>query len=127
MFKRLDHVEIVPTDAEKTIGFYTDVLGFSIDSRHEVKRPPMKEVVYLRLGDTMIEIISVTNPEEKSKTPWKTGYRAIALEVEDMSRAVAYLKGKGIPIAIEPVDLGDSYRAEIQDPDGLIIELRHWK
>lgn len=89
--------------------------------------PPMKEVVYLRLGDTMIEIISVTNPEENSQARWKTGYRAIALEVEDMNRAVEHLEGKGIPMAIAPVDLGDSYRAEIRDPDGFIIELRHWK
>jgi hypothetical protein len=44
-----------------------------------------------------------------------------------MAEAVEYLKGKGIDLAVEPVDLGGSFRGEIRDPDGLIIELRQWK
>jgi hypothetical protein len=44
--------------------------------------------------------------------------------VEDIAKAVDYLKSKGIAIAREPVDLGDSLRGEIRDPDGLMIELR---
>ena len=28
---------------------------------------------------------------------------------------------------MEPVDLGYSFRGEIRDPDGLILELRQWK
>lgn len=44
-----------------------------------------------------------------------------------MTEAVDYLRDKGVAIAVKPVDLGDSVRGEIQDPDGLIIELRQWK
>jgi catechol 2,3-dioxygenase-like lactoylglutathione lyase family enzyme len=127
MFKRVDHVEIVPRNAEKTIDFYVNILGFRIRNRNEVKMPPMREVIYLELGDTVIEIISVDGPNPKSEVPWEVGYRGIALEVEDMAKAVDYLRGKGIAIALEPVDLGDSFRGEIRDPDGLIIELRQWK
>ncbi len=127
MFKRIDHVEIVPQNVEKTINFYVDILGFKIKDRKEVKAPPMKEVIYLQLGDTMAEIISVDAPRPKSEIPWEAGYRGIALEVENMVEAVDYLKGRGITIAREPVDLGDSWRGEIRDPDGLIIELRQWK
>jgi len=127
MFKRVDHVEIVPRHPEKTIDFYVNILGFRIKSRIEVKMPPMKEVIYLQLGDTVIEIISADNPKLKSEAPWEVGYRGIALEVENMVKAVDYLKGKGIAIARQPVDLGDSFRGEIRDPDGLIIELRQWK
>ena len=127
MFKRIDHVEIVPGDAEKTIAFYTDILGFRIKNRNPVKMPPMREVIYLQLGDTVIEIISADDPKPKSEIPWEIGYRGIALEVEDMAKAVNYLRGRGIDMAREPVDLGDSYRGEIRDPDGLIIELRQWK
>lgn len=127
IFKRVDHVEIVPRDAEKTIDFYVNILGFRIKSRNEVKMPPMKEVIYLSLGDTVIEIISADDPSPKSEAPWEVGYRGIALEVEDMAAAVDYLQGKGIGIAMEPMDLGDSLRGEIRDPDGLIIELRQWR
>lgn len=127
MFKRADHVEIVPRHPEKTIDFYVNILGFRIKSRIEVKMPPIKEVIYLQLGDTVIEIISADNPKPKSEAPWEVGYRGIALEVENMTKAVDYLKGKRIAIARQPVDLGDSFRGEIRDPDGLIIELRQWK
>lgn len=92
-----------------------------------MKIPPMKEIVYLELGDTVIEIISADDPEPKSENLWEVGYRAVALEVDDMAMAVGYLKGKGIAIAQEPIDLGNSFRGEIRDPDGLIIELRQWK
>ncbi len=127
MFKRIDHVEIVPRDPEKSIDFYVHILGFTIKNRIEVKMPPMKEVIYLQLGDSVLEIIAADNPEPKSENPWEIGYRGMALEVEDMAKAVEYLKSNGIAIAREPVDLGDSLRGEIRDPDGLIIELRQWK
>jgi len=127
MFKRIDHVEIVPGDIARSIDFYVNVLTFRIKSRKAVKIAPMREVVYLQLGDTVIEIIDTDHPEPKSEAPWQVGYRGIALEVEDMSKAVRYLKSKGIVIIREPVDLGDSFRGEVSDPDGLIIELRQWK
>ena len=127
IFKRVDHVEIVPRDAEKTIDFYVNIIGFRIKSRNEVKMPPMREVIYLELGDTVIEIIAADDPKPKSEIAWEVGYRGLALEVEDMKTAVDYLQGKGIAIALEPVDLGDSFRGEIRDPDGLILELRQWK
>jgi len=127
MFKRVDHMEIVPSNAEETIDFYVNILGFRIKNRIEVKMPPMREVIYLELGDTVIEIISADMPNPKSEFLWEVGYRGIALEVEDMAKAVDYLRGKGIAIAMEPIDLGDSFRGEIRDPDGLIIELRQWK
>jgi catechol 2,3-dioxygenase-like lactoylglutathione lyase family enzyme len=127
MFKRVDHVEIVPSDAERTIDFYVNVMNFKIKNRNRVKATPMKEVIYLELGDTVIEVISTDDPTPKSKEPWQVGYRGIALEVEDMEKAVEYLKGKEVTILREPVDLGNSFRGEIEDPDGLIIELRQWK
>ena len=127
MFKRIDHVEIVPLDAATAIDFYVKILGFRIRNRVEVRMPPLREVIYLELGDTVIEIIAVDDPKPKSEAPWQIGCRGFALEVEDMAKAVNFLKSKGIAIALAPVDLGDSLRGEIRDPDGIMIELRQWK
>ena len=127
MFKRIDHIEIVPQNPDATIRFYTDVLGFRVTSRIPVKAPRLRDVTYLQLGETGIEIPSVDRPAAKSQTPWQVGYRTLALEVEDMARAVAYLEKRGVTISRPPVNLGDSFRAEIEDPDGLSIELREWK
>jgi len=126
MFKRIDHVEIIPADFERTMAFYTDVLEFKVKQRIPLDNPPLAEIAYLTLGDTMMELIHVVAPAPA--TPGlPVGYRGIALEVEDMGKAVEYLQGKGVPITWGPMDLGDSLRAEIQDPDGLVIELRYWK
>jgi len=127
MFKRIDHVEIIPGDAEKTIDFYQEVLTFKIKSRQGVKMPGVKEIIYMELGDTVIEIIAAEAPTPKSDKPLQVGYRGIALEVESMDQAVEYLTGKGVAITMGPMDLGSSIRAEITDPDGLMVELREWK
>jgi len=126
MFKRIDHVEIIPQDLEKTLKFYTEVLGFKIKERKKIGMPPLEEIVYVELNGTVIELMSVQNPSPMSSDPWRVGYRMIAIEVEDMDRAVEYLKGKGVEVSSGPVVLGKSKRAEIKDPDGLSIELRQW-
>jgi catechol 2,3-dioxygenase-like lactoylglutathione lyase family enzyme len=127
MFKKIDHVEIIPKEAERTINFYIDVLGFQLISRIKVDVPPLKEVIFLKLGESVIEIMSVDNPGQVSGHQWQIGYRAIAIKVENMTEAVKYLRDKNVVISYEPVDLGSSYRAEILDPDGLTIELRQYK
>lgn len=126
MFKRIDHVEIIPSDFEKTLQFYTEILGFKMGERISIDMPPLTEIAYLKLGDTMIEVISVINPEPGPSTPYHMGYWGIAIEVENMDEAVAYLKNKDIEIAWGPISLGTSIRAEIRDPDGYTIELRQW-
>ncbi|MGA2091369.1 MAG: VOC family protein [Endomicrobiales bacterium] len=126
MFKKIDHVEIIPTDINKTIEFYVSILGFKVRERYAVPRAPMKEIAYLELGGSVIEIISVDNPATASQKEWEVGYRAIAIEVEDMDATVNYLKEKGVAITWGPVAIGKAKRAEIKDPDGLPIELRQW-
>ena len=126
MFKRIDHVEIVPSDFDRTINFYTDIIGFSIRERRLLDKHPIKEIAYLTLGDSVIEMINIDSPSSASADKWVVGYHGIAIEVDNMERAVEYLKQKGIPIAVEPVNLGNSLRGEIRDPDGLTIEIRQW-
>ncbi|SPF48022.1 Glyoxalase/bleomycin resistance protein/dioxygenase [Syntrophobacter sp. SbD1] len=126
MFKRIDHIEIVPHDLQRSIDFYAGILGFKIKERKKVDAPPLEEVVYLDLNGTVIELLSVKDPAPMSQEQWQIGYRMMALEVADMTSAVQYLKGKGIDTTWGPASLGQSQRAEIQDPDGLRIELRQW-
>lgn len=129
MFKRIDHVEIVTDKPDETIAFYTDVLGFTVRERGRVPVGPDKalNLVYLDLGGTTVELMTWENVPTAPKPELEHfGYRMIAIEVEDMKEALAYLKAKGI----EPVwgpNYRDTYaRAEIADPNGYRIELRHW-
>ena len=36
MFKRIDHVEIITDQLDRTVQFYTDVLGFSVKTRDRI-------------------------------------------------------------------------------------------
>ncbi|MDP2730075.1 MAG: VOC family protein [Dehalococcoidales bacterium] len=126
MFKRIDHIEITTGNLEKTISFYTDILGFKIKQRNKMDRPPLEEIDYLTLGDTMIEVLSVKEPAPLAIQQWQVGYRMMALEVENMDEAIEYLKSKGVEISQQPRATGASKRAEIKDPDGRSIELRQW-
>ena len=127
MFKRIDHTEFVPADLEKTLKFYTEILGFEITMRRNIDRPPMKELVFIKLGDTMMELFSVENPVPVSREPWRVGYRKIALQVENVPKALEYLKSKGVEIVGSPAPAAAGppppTRAEIKDPDGISIEL----
>ena len=125
MFKKIDHVEITPSDMDRTIRFYTDIFGFTVKMRKKVDSPPLEEVCFLELGGTVLELVLVKNPAPPAKVP-QVGYRMMAIEVEDMDKAVEYLKSKGVEISMPPVSLGPSRRGEIKDPDGLVIELRQW-
>jgi glyoxylase I family protein len=126
MFKRIDHIEVVPQDLARALKFYKEILGFKIKQRLKVESAPLEEVVYLELGGTVLELLGVRDAASVAAQPWQAGYRMMALEVADMDRALDYLVGQGVAVTWGPVTLGSSKRAEIQDPDGLPIELRQW-
>ena len=131
MFKRIDHVEIVTDQLERTVEFYTDVLGFKLKARDRIDRSSLGvplQLVYLELGGTSVELMAY---EGGSVAPAPAdehlGYRMMALEVTDMQSTLDYLQTKGVAITWGPrVREGQYARAEIRDPNGYNIELRHW-
>ena len=131
MFKRIDHVEIVTDKLADTERFYTDVLGFTVGARDRVQRPDGStlNLVYLGLGGTTVELMNwegvpvSPQPDPESE---HLGYRMMAIEVEDMKQALAYLANNGIDPVWGPMFRDNYARAEICDPNGYRIELRHW-
>ena len=130
MFKRIDHVEIVTDQPERTAQFYTEVLGFTVKARDRIERAgsgTALNLVYLDLGGTVVELISyegvAVDPAPQKE---HLGYRMIALEVDDMQKTADYLKEKGVDIVWGPVVRPTYARAEICDPNGYRIELRQW-
>jgi catechol 2,3-dioxygenase-like lactoylglutathione lyase family enzyme len=61
MFKRIDHVEVITDEPERTVEFYTAILGFKVRNRDHVERwstgTPI-DLVYLELGGTIVEHIA---------------------------------------------------------------------
>jgi glyoxylase I family protein len=130
MFKRIDHVEIVTDQLDRTESFYTDVLGFRVKARDRIERSGLGvpiDLAYLELGGTIVELISydgvTVDPAPQRE---HLGFRMIALEVDDMQQTTDYLKQKGIDIVWGPRITETYVRAEICDPNGFHIELRQW-
>lgn len=130
MFKRIDHIELVTGRLEETTRFYTDVLGFAVRARDRVSGTPLGplDLVYLDLGGTTVELMCYpeARPGPASRGE-RLGYRMMALEVEDMQRALAHLAAQGIEPVWGPKQRERYARAEIRDPDGNHIELRQWR
>jgi catechol 2,3-dioxygenase-like lactoylglutathione lyase family enzyme len=128
MFKRIDHVEIVTDQRERTVEFYTEVLGFTVKAEDRIERPGSAlNLTYLDLGGTVVELISYEGVAvEPAPQKEHLGYRMIALEVDDMQKTADFLKTKGVDIVWGPVVRPTYARAEICDPNGYRIELRQW-
>ena len=129
MFKRIDHIELLTAQPERAIDFYTGVLGFTLRSRDRVANTPLGalELAYLDLGGTTVELMAYPESKPQAAQPGeRLGYRMMALEVEDMERALALLKARGIEPSWGPIRRPGYARAEIRDPDGNSIELRQW-
>ena len=131
MFKRIDHIELLTASPERTVAFYIEALGFRERERLRIPQTPQGplDLVYLELGGTTLEVMCF--PEAKARIPergaeLRQGWQCLALEVDDMDRALDMLKARGIEAAWGPMKRPDYARAEIRDPDGNPIELRQW-
>ena len=117
MFKRIDHIEC-SQDFDRSHRLLWEVLGFKVKSRQHVEMPPLKEVAYLELGDTVLELMRVRAAAGTPADEWHTGYRMIALEVDDMDKAVAYLTAKGVAITWGPLRLWENEKSRDQRLSG---------
>jgi catechol 2,3-dioxygenase-like lactoylglutathione lyase family enzyme len=123
IFTKFDHVHVVSTDIDKSVDFYTNVLGFYLQRRTVVNGT--LELAYVGLGETLLEIHRP--PRGSSEIPAGAN-RPFGLTVSDMDAALAYLQEKGV----EVVETRDGWtfigrHALIKDPCGISIELREWK
>lgn len=130
MFKRIDHTELVTDKPDATVAFYTETLGFTVRARDRIPQSgtggPL-DLVYLELGGTTVELLSYPGATVgAAPTGIHLGYNLIALEVEDMQKALVYLKTKGVEPVWGPIVRATYARAEIADPSGYHIELRQW-
>jgi catechol 2,3-dioxygenase-like lactoylglutathione lyase family enzyme len=130
MFKRIDHVEIVTDQLDRTVDFYTEVLGFTVKLRDRIEQSGLGvpiDLVYLDLGGTVVELIAYEGASvDPAPQKEHLGYRMIALEIDDMQKATDYLRTKGVEVVRGPRVRETYSRAEICDPNGYHIELRQW-
>ena len=126
-FKRLDHIGLATADAERFLDFYTGILGFEVRERWTIEGRRLKGVANLSLNapnsgedGSVLELFAIDpdiprDPNYNEPAVEQTGFRLLALEVDDMDEAIEYLEGKGIKVNSD----GTTNPARwFRDPDG---------
>jgi lactoylglutathione lyase len=122
------HASIRTSDMDRSIDFYTRLLGLKLVGRHEIPQ-------------NNAEIAFLQDPAEKGAKLELTFYRKqkkfiqpdyedrlfdhIAFEIKDMNQTISDMRKNKVTVTDEPFKLGPTgpLIAFIEDPDGTLIEL----
>ena len=123
---RLDHTMLRVKDLEKSIYFYTKILGMRILRKNEYPdgRFTNTFIGYNSEDDgTNLELTYNWDQEEEYIKGNAWGH--LALKVSDVYATSSYLKEMGVEFTKEPSPMKNGTRiiAFIKDPDGYVIEL----
>jgi len=122
------HASIRVSNMERSVQFYTQLLGLAITRKMEIPQ-------------TNAELVFLQDPQAKGATLELTFYRDqkkflqadyedrlfdhLAFQVADMNRTIEAMRKAGVTITDEPYRLNPqgSLIAFVEDPDGTLIEL----
>lgn len=119
------HTMLRVGDLEKSVGFYTGLLGM-----RELRRADVPEgkytLVFVGYGDEKAHtVLELTYNWGVDRYEPGSAFGHLALGVPDIHATVEKLRAAGVKIAREPgpVKFGKTVIAFIEDPDGYKIEL----
>ncbi|MFB1012023.1 MAG: lactoylglutathione lyase [Thiopseudomonas sp.] len=122
---RILHTMLRVGDLDKSIAFYTEVLGMQLLRRKDY--PDGKFTLsFVGYGnEAENSVIELTHNWDTASYDLGNGYGHIALEVPDVYQACENIRARGGKITREPGPMmhGDSILAFVEDPDGYKIEL----
>ena len=121
---QLLHTMIRVGDLDKSIDFYTKVLGMTLLRRKDY--PDGKfTLAFVGYGDEAnTAVIELTHNWETKRYDLGNGFGHLAIGLPDIYAACAAVKAKGGTVTREPgpMKFGGSEIAFVQDPDGYKIE-----
>lgn len=122
---RILHTMIRVGNLDRSIAFYTDVLGMTLLRKKDYPDGRFT-LAFVGYGPEAEQAaIELTHNWDTEQYELGTGYGHIALEVEDVYAACDRIRAKGGVVTREPGPMkhGSTILAFVQDPDGYKIEL----
>ena len=122
------HTSIRTSNMDRSIDFYTRLLGFRLLGRQEI-RQNNAEIAFLQDPEgrgSKLELTFYRNQKKFIQPEYEDRlFDHIALEIPDMKQTVSMLRREKVTITDEPFRLGSAgpLIAFIEDPDGTLIEL----
>ena len=122
---RLLHTMIRVGDLEKSIAFYTQLLGMKLLRRKDYPggRFTLAFVGYGDEADTAV--IELTHNWDRSSYDSGDGFGHVAISVEDIYKVCDAIRARGGEVTRDPGPMkhGTTVIAFVKDPDGYAIEL----
>lgn len=122
---RILHTMLRTTNLERSVSFYTDVLGMKLLRQKDY--PDGKfTLAFIGYGDESDNsVIELTYNWGVDSYDLGNAYGHIAIEVDDVYEAAAAIKARGGKILRDagPMNAGTTIIAFVEDPDGYPIEL----
>lgn len=122
---RILHTMLRVGDLDRSIKFYTEVLGMSLLRRNDYPEGKFTLAFIGYQAESDGAVIELTHNWGVESYELGTGYGHIALEVDDAYEACAQIKARGGVVSREagPMKHGTTVIAFVEDPDGYKVEL----
>ncbi len=122
---RILHTMLRVGDLEKSLAFYTEVLGMKLLRRNDFPGGKFTLAFVGYQDEKDAAVLELTHNWGVDHYEIGSGYGHVALEVDDAYAACAEIKRRGGIVTREagPMQHGTSVIAFVQDPDGYKIEL----
>lgn len=123
-----DHTSIRTSNVERSIDFYTRLLGLKVLNRREIKQTN-SEIIFLQdpKGEgCTLELTFYRNQKKFTQPEYEERlFDHLAFTVSDMDKTIAAMRNENVTVTDEPFKLGPGGPtiAFIEDPDGTLIEL----
>jgi methylmalonyl-CoA epimerase len=104
MFKGVDHIVVAVKDLDASVGRYETLYGTQVSDRSEAPQAGMK-MAFFRFADSYVELVSNLGDEgpiAKRLEERGEGVHLIAMKVDDLEKAVAELREKGVRLVGDP-------------------------
>ena len=98
MVNKIDHIGIAVNNLNDTLNFYENILGLKSAGTEIVEEQKVK-VAFMPIGDAEVELLESTEedgPIAKYIAKNGEGVQHIAYRVDDIEKAIAEMKEKGI-------------------------------
>ena len=122
---RILHTMLRVGDLEKSLAFYTEVLGMKLLRRHDYPEGKFTLAFVGYDDEARSAVIELTHNWGVEKYELGNAFGHIAIEVDDAAQACELVKQRGGKVVREAGQMkhGSTVIAFVEDPDGYKIEL----
>ena len=121
---RILHTMIRVGNLDRSIDFYTNVLGMKVLRKTDYESGRFTNVFVGYEDESKAAVLELTHNWDTKSYDLGTGYGHVAIEVEDAYKACDEVRGRGGKVTREagPMKHGTTVIAFVEDPDGYKIE-----